>query len=234
MRILILAACASVVVVCPATAATCEQLTALNLPNARITAAETLSTGTFAKVENLPPFCRVAATLTPTSDSDIRMEVWMPAANWNGKFIGVGNGGLAGNIPYAAMGPLLARGFAVASSDTGHQVPGPNAAWALGHPEKQIDFGYRAVHESTVAAKAVVRAFYESGPRFSYFTGCSTGGRQALLEAQRYPEDYDGIVAGAPVNDYNKVGAQIMSIKDAADTIPPSKYATIHRAVMAA
>lgn len=229
----------------PAQAATCDELPSLTLRDARITAAVLVDTGTFSPptlpgaptaqlLTSLPPFCRVSATVTPTADSDIRMEVWMPVANWNGKFVGVGNGGLAGTIPYPAMAPVLARGFAVASSDTGHRGTGADGAWALGHPEQQIDFGHRAVHETTVTAKAIVRAYYSAGPRFSYFTGCSTGGRQGLVEAQRYPGDYDGIVSGAPVNDWNRLVTYVISIKDAADTIPPAKYATVHKAAMAA
>src|SRR6185436_14509817 len=144
----------------------------------------------------LPAFCRVAATLTPSSDSDIKIEVWLPSSGWNGKFQAVGNGGWAGTISYPALGQAVARGYASASTDTGHT--GNSAAFALGHPEKVIDIGYRAVHEMTVQAKAIIDAFYGSAPKVSFWNGCSLGGRQGITEAQRYPADFDAIVAGAP------------------------------------
>ncbi len=129
----------------------------------------------------------------------------MPASGWNGKFQAVGGGGFAGVISYGAMATALNRGYATASTDTGHSTPG--GSWALGHPELVIDFGYRAIHEMTVKAKAIVEAFYGKGPRCSYFVGCSTGGRQGLMEAQRFPNDYDGIVAGAPANFWTRLPA---------------------------
>ena len=133
----------------------------------------------------LPAFCRVAATLTPSSDSDIKIEVWLPAAKWNGKFQAVGNGGWAGTISYTAMAAAVSAGYATASTDTGHV--GGTGAFALGHPEKVIDFGYRAVHEMTVKAKAVIDAFYGSLPTIAIWNGCSQGGRQGVAEAVRYP-----------------------------------------------
>ncbi|HEY7450862.1 MAG TPA: tannase/feruloyl esterase family alpha/beta hydrolase [Vicinamibacterales bacterium] len=176
----------------PAWAASCESLTALSLKQTTIEVAEVITSGSFAlpppakrTLTELPTFCRVAAVSKPSSDSHISIEVWMPTVGWNGKFLGVGNGGLAGAISYAAMGPVLKRGYAVASTDTGHRGAGNDASWALGHPEKQIDFGYRAVHEMTVQAKAIVTAFYSTAPRYAYWSGCSTGGRQGLKEAQR-------------------------------------------------
>jgi feruloyl esterase len=145
-----------------------------------------------------PAFCRVAGIITPSSDSQIHFEVWMPETGWNGKFRGTGNGGFAGSINYSEMAAALRDGYATASTDTGHHADGIDAAWALGHPEKITDFGYRAIHEMTVEAKSVVQAFYGDAPKHSYFASCSNGGRQALMEAQRFPEDYDGILAGAP------------------------------------
>ena len=123
------------------------------------------------------------------------MEVWLPASGWNGKFQAVGNGGFAGTVPYAAMARAVLDGYATAGTDTGHV--GNNAEFALGHPEKLVDFGYRAVHEMAVAAKRVIDAHYGRAPQFSYFNGCSQGGRQGITSAQRYPADFDGIVAGA-------------------------------------
>jgi feruloyl esterase len=191
----------------------------------------------------LPAFCRVAATLLPSTDSDIRIEVWLPLANWNGKFQGVGNGGLAGYIVYSSgrrglergMSEALMRGYATASTDTGHR--GNTAAAFPGHPEKLLDFAYRAVHEMTVTAKVIIRAFYNTTPKRSYWNGCSLGGRQGLLEAQRFPDDYDGIIAGAPPISQTRLVTWSMHVGHAALReprygIPASKYPMIYRAVL--
>jgi pimeloyl-ACP methyl ester carboxylesterase len=145
---------------------------------------------------DLPAFCRVAATIKPSADSNIRMELWMPASGWNGKFVVPGNGGFAGTIAPGGLATALRNGYAAATTDTGHE--GGSGAFMLDHPERLTDFADRAIHETTVRGKAILGAFYGSGPRLSYFNGCSTGGRQALTAAQRFPNDYDGIVAGAP------------------------------------
>lgn len=190
-------------------AAPCESLLKLQLKDTSIRVAEQVTGGTFTPpgnagakpVTDLPPFCRVAGSISPASDSDIRFEVWLPLSGWNGKFQGLGNGGFAGYIAYAGSNGLagaIKRGYAAASTDTGHRSPG--AAWARGHREKVVDYGHRAIHEMTVKAKAIVHAFYESPAKRAYFASCSNGGRQALMEAQRYPDDYDGIIAGAPAN----------------------------------
>src|SRR5580765_784734 len=149
---------------------------------------------------NIPAHCRVQMVLKPTSDSLINMELWLPTQDWNGKFMGVGNGGFAGSIQGLTneMPQALRLGYATAGTDTGHQEPGGD--WAIGHPEKMIDFGYRAAHEMTLKAKQIVKTFYEQNPKYSYFKGCSTGGRMALMEAQRYPDDYNGIIAGSLAN----------------------------------
>jgi len=185
----------------------CESLKSLKLPETTITAAEFITQlpwtspgGTFGSATVSIPFCRVVGVVTPA----INFEVWLPPAkgdeSWNGKFNGVGNGGLAGGINYPAMLSSLTRGYATASTDTGHVGFLGDGSWALGRPDLLVDFGYRAIHMMTRAAKATVEAYYSKGPRYSYFTGCSGGGQQALSEAQRYPADYDGIVAGAPAN----------------------------------
>src|SRR5262245_27939159 len=190
-------------------AGSCADLSRLALPNATITLAEAVAAGPFTppgggdggeRARALPAFCRVAATLRPSSDSDIKIEVWMPASNWNGKFQAVGNGAFNGNISYPAMMTALARGYATSSTDTGHT--GNGAAWGMGHPEKVIDFGSRAVHEMAVAAKKIIASYYDGAPKFSYWNGCSAGGRQAMKEAQRFPADFDGIIAGAPGLDW--------------------------------
>jgi feruloyl esterase len=149
----------------------------------------------------LPAHCRVRLVLKPSSDSLINMEMWLPSADkWNGKFMAGGNGGFAGSIQalFSEMPQALRLGYATAGTDTGHQDQG--GEWAIGHPDKMIDFGYRATHEMTVKAKEIVKAFYDRAPQYSYFKGCSTGGRMALMEAQRYPDDYDGIIAGSLAN----------------------------------
>jgi len=149
----------------------------------------------------IPEHCRLQLVLAPTSDSHIEMEMWLPPMEkWNGKFMGVGNGGFAGSIQGLAndMPQALRLGYATAGTDTGHQTQG--GEWAIGHPEKMIDFGYRATHEMTLKAKQIVKAFYDRSAQYSYFKGCSTGGRMALMEAQRYPDDYDGIIAGSLAN----------------------------------
>lgn len=201
-----------------ASAASCEALAALKLDHTTITLAQSVAAGMFTPPggagrggrggasSNLPGFCRVAGTIRPSADSDIKFEVWMPLENWNSRFEGVGNGGLAGSISYPAMSEAVRGGYAAGSTDTGHVTePAGEARWALGHPEKIIDFGYRAVHEMTVQSKAIVTAFYGDNPRYSYWNGCSEGGNQALGEAQRYPADYNGILAGAPANNFSRL-----------------------------
>jgi feruloyl esterase len=230
-------------------ASTCESLTALKLQHSAITLAEPVAVGAFtapgpaggkgkqnAAFLNLPAFCRVAATLRPSSDSEVKIEVWLPESGWNGNLQSVGNGAWAGTISYPAMATALAAGYATASTDTGHSGGNP-ATFIPGHPEKLIDFAYRAVHEMTVAAKGIISARYGNGPKYSYWNGCSTGGRQALAEAQRYAADYDGIIAGAAANYVTHLqGAQVWSAQvvhqDEASYIPPAKYAMLHAAVL--
>jgi feruloyl esterase len=228
--------------------AACERLAAsLELPNAKVTLTQAVTSRQFvpaagpgatappAALAGLPAFCRVTLTLIPSSDSDIKSEVWLPLAGWNGKFQQVGNGGWGGSIQYPALASALRRGYAAASTDTGHV--GDTAQFAVGHPEKLIDFGYRAVHETAVQSKAIVTTAYGAAPRLSYFVGCSGGGRQAFMEAQRYPQDFDGIVAGAP--GYNRtdqsfqlVAASQATHRDAASFIPPEKLPVLHRAAL--
>jgi len=190
-------------------APSCESLTSLALPNATITVAQTVAAGE-PPVAASTAFCRVGATLKPTADSDIKIEVWMPVAGWNGKFQAVGNGAFSGAIATGAMKTALERGYATASTDTGHT--GNTASFALGHPEKVVDFGWRAAHEMTMAAKRIITAHYERAPRYSYWNGCSAGGRQAMQEAQRFPGDFDGIVAGAPGLDWTGRATQAVRV----------------------
>jgi feruloyl esterase len=222
-----------------AAAMPCEGLKSLAGPEMTITAAELVAAGPYTAGRGqqpvaLPAHCRIAAVLTPTPDSHIEMEIWLPAENWNGKFLAVGNGGWAGIISFPAMASALKEGYATASNDTGHK--GGSAQFALGHPEKVIDFGYRAMHEMAMKSRAIVSAFYDRGPRLSYYDGCSTGGRQGMMEAQRYPDDFDGIIAGAPV--YNQihlnesqVSLQVGLLREVSRVVPPNKVALFARAV---
>ena len=230
---------------CPARAAsaTCASLKDLKLPHTTITLAQEVGAGGFQpsrlQFKDVPAFCRVAGTIKPTSDSNIRFEVWMPVSGWNGKFDGAGNGGFAGSIQYEQLASAVRMGFATASTDTGHTGSATDGRWALGHPEKVIDFGYRGIHEMTVKAKAIVQRFYGVAPRWSYFASCSNGGRQALMEAQRFPEDYDGIIAGAPANFWTHlltaaVWVDQATLAHAVSYIPPSKLPAISAAVLAA
>lgn len=231
----------------------CEQLAQLALPNTKVASAQVVAAGAFtppagltpwlvgdpAFYKQLPPFCRVMAEDKPSSDSDIKIEVWMPVSGWNGKFRGQANGGFAGEIDYRLLAAAVLEGYASAATDTGHAAGGVDASWALGHPEKIIDFAYRAIHEMTVVGKATAAAFYGEAPKRAYFAGCSNGGRQALTEAQRYPEDYDGIIAGAPANYWTHLltgaiwDAQATTL-DPASYIPSGKITAIARAVVAA
>jgi feruloyl esterase len=188
-------------------------------------------------IEIAQPFCRVALVLRPSSDSEIHVELWLPDAGWNGKFQAVGNGAFNGAINYSAMAAALRRGYAVASTDTGHA--GGGAAWALGHPEKVIDFGWRAVHEMVVASKRMVTAYYQAPLRYSYWNGCSAGGRQALKAVQRFPGDFDGVIAGAPGLDWTGRGAQANRIAkmleaNAAARLTAADRQLLHNAVLAA
>ncbi|HEY5666936.1 MAG TPA: tannase/feruloyl esterase family alpha/beta hydrolase [Gammaproteobacteria bacterium] len=178
----------------------CRDLALLTLPGTLITTAEERS-GTFpagfGPPADIPSICRVAGTINPA----IRFEVWLPE-NYNGRFQAVGGGGLAGSISYGAMVTAVNSGFASASTDTGHRA---NDSLWLADPQRREDYGHRAIHEMTVKAKAIIEAYYGADPEYSYFNGCSTGGRQGLMEAQRYPDDYDGILSGAPVNTFTRL-----------------------------
>jgi feruloyl esterase len=223
---------ATVLSAAPAFAVPCESLATLALPDTTITTAQIVSAN-----KDLPPYCRVAATLKPSSDSDIKIEVWMPTSGWNGKFEAVGNGGWSGSIAANALAAGVQRGFAAASTDTGHE--GATARFALDHPEKLVDYGYRAVHEMTVKSKAIVAAYYGKNAKLSYWNGCSAGGKQGLKEAQRFPEDFNAIIAGAPANNWTGRAIHALWIaqamhNDDVSYIPPSKYPLIHNAVLEA
>jgi feruloyl esterase len=228
----------------------CGSLAKLALPHTRIVSADVVVTGGFlpageapspadaAIYKHTPEFCRVVLRAAPSSDSDIRIEVWMPSAKWNQKFRGQGNGGFAGEINYSLMALAVSQGYATGGTDTGHAGQSTDASWALDHPQKIIDFGYRAIHEMTAAAKTVIDSYYGKAPSRSYFASCSDGGREALMEAQRFPADYDGILAGAPAYAWTNLVASGMHkvqalLADPASYIPAAKLPAISAAVLA-
>src|SRR5947208_7831462 len=183
---------------------TCESLANLHLQDTTIKSAATVPAGTAATQPPAPAMdttaCRVTGSIKPTTDSDIRFEVWMPSTGWNRKFLSAGEGGYAGAINYNGIRDALRRGYTGGSTDTGHV--GGTADFAPGHPEKVTDFGWRGKHLQAERSKDIIRAFYGSPAKHSYFSSCSNGGRQALMEIQRFPEDYDGVLVGAPANNW--------------------------------
>jgi feruloyl esterase len=209
--------------------------------------AEAVTSGSFtppgstSAMSDLPPFCRVAGVIAPTPASAIRFEVWMPLEAWNGKFAGVGNGGWAGTISYGPLGAQLRRGYSTASTNTGHEAaPGQNAArFAVEHPEQLVDFAYRSQHETAQKAKALVQALYGQAPAHSYFIGCSSGGYQGLMEAQRFPDDYDGILAGMPANNWTRLMAgdfdgTLAVLQNPASHLSVAALGLLHRGAIAA
>jgi feruloyl esterase len=231
----------------PQSALDCEGLAHSRLPNTTITAAQAITGGSFtvpgatSPFSNLPPFCRVTGEIAPTSDSHILFELWLPLENWDGRFTGVGNGGWAGQINYRDMVSELKRGDATVSTNTGHpDQPGLDMAkFAFDHPERLADFAYRSVHETTEKGKALAATFYGKAPAHAYWMGCSSGGYEGLMEAQRFPADYDGIVAGAPANNFTRLMAGDFELtlaldKDTAAMFPRPKLTLMHDAILAA
>ena len=226
----------------------CENLARSNLTfegNTTVTAATAVTAGSIVtsnnqRISNLPNMCRVEGVSRPTGDSDIRFEVWLPTDHWNGRFMSSGEGGLAGALNYTRNGldggldEIVRRGYATASTDTGHRASDPY--WAIGHPERVVDYAHRAKHLVTVAAKGLIEAYYGQPPVRSYFNSCSNGGRQALVQAQRYPQDYDGFVIGAPWNLTQRATAGFLwtarALAEPGANIPPTKLPMIRQAVM--
>ena len=224
----------------------CEALAQTRIVNGSVLSAESVPAGAFVPpnatnpnaataFKTLPAFCRVAIKVTPSTDSDIRVEVWLPASGWNRKLQAVGNGGLGGAMPYPALATAIRGGYAAAGTDTGHV--GGNADFVAGHHEKLVDFAYRAIHEMTVTAKSVVAAHFDQRPERSFFNSCSTGGRQALVEAQRYPDDFDGIAAGDASWDQMRLYAARVYLnvyinREPAAAMPAAKLPMIHKAVL--
>jgi feruloyl esterase len=216
----------------------CEGLTGLSLPGIAIRSAANVPAGSFmlpnaapgAPARSVPAFCRVVGVVLPEAN----FELWLPG-QWNRKYEAVGNGGMAGVISYAAMVDPLNRGYATGSTDTGHLAGGEDGAWALGHMQRVINYGQRAIHEMAQADKAIIRAYYGAAPAHSYFNGCSYGGKQALTEVQRYPGDFDGVIAGDPANNFTHhyVGGHLWSAltMDGDGYIPAAKVPVVADAV---
>jgi feruloyl esterase len=231
----------AVVAAAPAHGA-CADLASIPLADTRITVAEEVRGPSFtppgsSAINGLPAFCRVAGVTKPA----VKFEVWLPLTDWNGKFQGVGNGANAGSISYPAMATAIRRGYATASTDTGHTTTNArDGQWAVGHPELLVDFGYRAIHVTAENGKRVVQSFYSQPASHSYFMACSTGGRQALMEAQRFPQDYDGVIAGDPAANWTRfqTGGHLWIAlalnKDPESYIPANKLHVIENGVNAA
>jgi feruloyl esterase len=226
----------------------CDALGGLKIADTTITSAADVAAGSFrapnaaataATMQN-PVFCRVAATIAPTPESHIKVEVWLPPASaWNGKFLGTGNGGAGGVISYAALLAGVQKGYAATNTDMGTTTTGLDFTFGVGHREMVVDWGYRATHLMTTVAKQIAKSYYAKDPAQSYFQGCSTGGHQAITEARRYPNDYNGIIAGDPAN--NRVRLHMANYwnweathADPASYIPTAKLPMINKAVLAA
>lgn len=221
-----------------AAARSCESLARLKTPHVSVTLAEEVTSGDFTaggseELTGLPSFCRVVVQMTPTADSRIGAEIWLPLTHWNNKLLAVGSGGWGGAISYGELAEGLRRGYAASATDDGHTSAG--GSFIMGHPQKLIDFAYRAEHEMTLEAKRLIQALYGRVPAHSYWAGCSGGGREGLLQAARYPEEFDGVVAGDPANVRRNAWAlwlATQTFKDPDARIPPEKYPMIHRAVL--
>ena len=246
-RLLSVAAAAvfSLLLAPPGRAASCEDMVRLKLPNTVIKSAQRVGPGEFTapgreKQPDFPAFCRVVALVQPSPDSDIGVEVWLPSDRWERVFHGNGNGGYGGSLVagYAGMEAGLRRGYASATTDMGTApASGLNGDPLIGHPQKWKDWGMLSTHVMTVTGKAIAKVFYGEDAKRSYFTGCSTGGQQGLIEAQYYADDYDGILVGAPV--INRTWGHAVAIWDysSANLLPghklsDAKLQTLHKAVV--
>jgi feruloyl esterase len=222
-----------------ATDRSCESLAQLKTPHVSVTLAKEVNSGQFSApsisevLTDLPPFCRVVVQIASTADSQIGGEIWLPLTHWNNKLLAVGSGGWGGAISYDALAEGLRRGYSASATDDGHTDAG--GRFVMGHPEKLIDFAYRAEHEMTLEAKRLITALYGQVPVHSYWSGCSGGGREGLLQAARYPQEFDGMVVGDPANIRRNAWAlwlAVQTFKDPDARIPPEKYPMIHQAVL--
>jgi Tannase and feruloyl esterase len=226
----------------------CADLQDLQLKNAHVDSTQLVSGGSFQiehpafyeppSIDDLPAFCRLLGTAAPVEGSRIGFEVWLPVSGWNGKLEMYGNGGYGSSIAYQPMAEGLRHGYVTVGTDTGHK--GDDPAFARGRPESIVDWGHRAVHVTSVQSRAIVKKLYGRPPDHAYFTGCSTGGHQALMEAQRYPDDFDGIIAGDPGNNRTHLNAGFLwqflrnheQNPHATAIIPADKLALINKAVL--
>jgi len=219
----------------PAVAASCGTLANVIVPKGSITAAQSVPAGNYTAPSgtvypNMPAFCRIAATLIPTSDSFIRIELWMPVGDWNGAYLATGGGGYTGTINYGELSGGLAQGFATANTDMGTSPATALDGRALtGHLQKQIDFAYRSTHLMNLLAKELIADFYGQDPEYSYYYGCSTGGGQGMHIVEQYPDDYDGVVAGAPAINRTHSGTfwNFFVTHESPDSIIPEDKATL-------
>ncbi len=248
MRMITAAVLAALAHTAHAAGTSCEDLARLNLPNTQITEAKTIAKGAFtapqgaiggaaanALYAKLPSFCRVQATLRPTPDSDIKIEVWLPTEAWNGRLQAVGNGAFMSSIFYGNLAQAVSAGYVGTATNTGKE--GNSGDTLIGHPEKIKDWGYRSVHEMTVAAKAIIAAHYGNPVKYSYWNSCSTGGRQGLVAAEYYPNDFDGIADGDAANPMTRnqastIYSTLAVNKDEASFISPAKWQAYRNAVM--
>src|SRR5579859_187972 len=229
-------------------AGSCESLAGVAVPNTTITTAVSVPAGTYVAPDgtsypNMPAFCRVAATVSTQPTEAVRIEVWLPAAIWNGRFEGLGSGGFGGSILYSSLAPAVQNGFAAANTDTGHEggasgAIGQTLPWAQ-NPVSLRDWGHSSIHLMADSAKAILRAFYKRQAEYAYYDGCSTGGAEAMEEAEFYPEDFDGIHAGSPGMDYSHLMMSFLwgalpSAKNPVAALPATQLALFHSAVLKA
>jgi Tannase and feruloyl esterase len=208
----------------------CKDLRSFTFPNTTITDVASMPGGAYVAQDawhlafnDLPPWCQVTAKIRPTPDSDINVQVWLPIQRYNSRYLGAGNGGYGGSHFQSELAQGVANGFATSTTDMGTSPSdGVNADNLVGHREKWSDFGWRATHVTAQFSKALIDAFYGSPAKHSYFAGCSTGGQQALMEAERFPDDYDGILAGAPA--FNRTRLH---------TVLLAQYSASHKAELA-
>src|SRR6202040_3786941 len=200
-----LAVAATIFYAAPAAADRCTNLLSLTLlPNTKITLAQTYTAGQTVSGTTTAPvgLCRVAGTIKPGPKSNVQFEVWIPTdGSWNGKYQQIGNGGFAGSISLSGIANAVSRGYATAGTDDGTSGPPSGAPAFIGNPDVLLDYGYRAIKATSEDSKTIIDIVTGQAPSYSYFVGCSDGGREALQEAQRFPNDFDGIIVGSPVND---------------------------------
>ncbi|MBY4946083.1 tannase/feruloyl esterase family alpha/beta hydrolase [Cupriavidus respiraculi] len=222
----------------------------VRLDNATVQSATAVPAGSYtppgarAALTGLPAFCRLQGTATPSADSLIRFEVWVPAGDaWNGKLVTTGNGGYSPALSYGDMAYAMRQGYAVIGGDTGHQSTDPNEMfWGVGHPEKIRDWGTRSINAITVPGKQLIAALQAKAPARAYYYGCSTGGHQGYAEMQRYPADFDGVIAGAPGNNRVRLNIEFLyrfqSNRTPGDNatliLPPAKAALVTSTAVAA